>query len=99
MVKSNNLSKISIELNQSNRSNLTREISSYEQKLPFNFFRFRYDILFGVNKCVWEGAEESQVLAHSLRNAANEIKIREKGGGSERAERVSERGEGIASAA
>lgn len=50
--------------------------------------------------CVWEGAEESQVLARSLRNAANEIKIRGgRGGGSERAERVSERGEGIASAA
>lgn len=49
--------------------------------------------------CVWEGAEESQVLARSLRNAANEIKIRGGRGGSERAERVSERGEGIASAA
>lgn len=49
--------------------------------------------------CVWEGAEESQVLARSLRNAANEIKIRGGRGRSERAERVSERGEGIASAA
>lgn len=49
------------------------------------------------------GGRKSSKFAHSLRNAANEIKIRVGGGGerggSERAERVSERGEGIASAA
>lgn len=37
--------------------------------------------------CVWEGAEESQVLARSLRNAANEIKIRGGRGGGQSAQK------------